>query len=167
MKLVDTITALLDRAKSLLTEKEPVAAITVVAVAIAWLATHGAYALGIAHNQPPALDAIQAAVSAAVVALNLFLRQIVSSPATVAIIQATAASAGAQAAGSGQATVSATSAPAIATSVTVSDPPAETVTPTPDDPDPNAEAPIPEAAPEAVPADPAPAADAVTGTGDS
>lgn len=119
---MDTITALLERARGLL-QGDPARVITFGAVAVVWLVTHIGFALGLLH-QPPSFDAILAVVTAAILALNEGIRMFTFSPASVAVIQATAAAAGAQAAGAGPATVVTTTAPAISTTAEVTPDPA-------------------------------------------
>lgn len=78
------MTALVDRIRALL-QGETVRVITYGAIAVVWLVTHAAFALGLAA-QPPAFDVIAGAVSVGLAILNEAIRLYVSSPATVAAI---------------------------------------------------------------------------------
>lgn len=85
------LTALDNKVQSLL-QGEPARIVAIGAIVIVWLATHLAFALGWAH-QPPSFDEIEAAVSAAFLALNELVRYLVWSPSSVALLQAQTAAA--------------------------------------------------------------------------
>lgn len=87
---MNAINAVLDKVRDLL-QGEPARAISYGAVAVVWLVTHLAFALGVVHTPPPAFDGILAAVTGAIALLTEGIRMFVSSPATVAVLQDEAA----------------------------------------------------------------------------
>ncbi len=72
--------ALIARARALL-QGEPLRAITYGALAVVWIVTHVAFALGVISTPPPSFDVILGAITVAIAALNEAIRLYVS-PAT-------------------------------------------------------------------------------------
>jgi RsiW-degrading membrane proteinase PrsW (M82 family) len=83
------VNALLLKIRDLLTG-EPLRAITYGAIAVVWIVTHAAFAVGVLHNPPPEFDVILAAVSGAIALLNEVIRLYVYSPNSVAAMGAIA-----------------------------------------------------------------------------